>query len=277
MTVLGRRIDYQRARGLLLLVGLVVLFVIAAIMFVRRVDPIEVSATLFFLPIFVAFIVWGLRGGLIAGAAAAIGYILLRMPLIDVVGAGRFLGLIVTRSVGYLVFGGIGGWAGEQLLASINKLDLYDYIDNETRLYNSRFAVETIDLERSRSQRYEKVFSVVAVERAFGEQPRKERAALMHTLGQALRQSVRAVDSVAHVSTGGMDLFVFVLPETAGAGAGIFAAKLIEQLTGIVGTGGGGWTTSTATLPGDDDKIETLLSRLKADVAEQFPAAAAGI
>ena len=56
-----RSVSYSQARSLVLILGLVALGIVALIMYVRRVDPAEVSATLFFLPIFVGFLFFGIR------------------------------------------------------------------------------------------------------------------------------------------------------------------------------------------------------------------------
>ena len=48
---------------------------------------LAVAAILFFIPIFVAFVFWDWKGGLIAAALATVGYILLRRPAIEAVGA----------------------------------------------------------------------------------------------------------------------------------------------------------------------------------------------
>src|SRR5918999_4909532 len=75
-----RRMGPRRARGLVLGVGLVVLLVVAIVMYARRVDPVEVAGTLLFIPIFIAFVIWDFRGGLIAAVLAAAAYALLRYP-----------------------------------------------------------------------------------------------------------------------------------------------------------------------------------------------------
>jgi hypothetical protein len=67
-----RGISYRQARLLVLAAGLVILLVTALVMYVRRVETVEVAAILFFLPIFVAFVFWDVLGGLLGGIAASI-------------------------------------------------------------------------------------------------------------------------------------------------------------------------------------------------------------
>jgi hypothetical protein len=121
--------------------------VIVAVMLVRKVETVEVYAALLFVPDFLALVVWGLRGGLAAGAAAALAYGAMRQPAIERVGSGPFVNLIVGRSIGYLAFGAIGGFAAQQLEGSLEKLDVYDVIDDETGLNNARFFIQDTDLE----------------------------------------------------------------------------------------------------------------------------------
>ena len=49
----------HKARRLLVATGVAVLAVVAVVMYARRVDTIEVAATLLFLPLFVAFVFRG--------------------------------------------------------------------------------------------------------------------------------------------------------------------------------------------------------------------------
>src|SRR4051794_35424581 len=132
------RLDQRRARQLLLATGLVVLAVICLVTWARRVDTVEVIATLLFVPIFIAFVYRGVIGGVIAALAATAIYAALRAPAIDAIGASQFTGLITSRAAAYLIFGAVGGWSTQVLEGSLEKLDLYDEIDDETGLYNAR-------------------------------------------------------------------------------------------------------------------------------------------
>src|SRR5437588_5308051 len=168
-----RGLNYNQVRILMLLGGLALLGITAAVNYVRRVETAEVAAILFFIPIFVAFVFWDWKGGLIAAALATVGYIALRYPAIEAIGAGRFTGLIFSRSVAFFAFGAIGGLANQQLRGSLTKLDLYDQIDDDTGLFNARYFLQDTDLEMSRARRYQTIFSVALVDipaSAFDEQ-----------------------------------------------------------------------------------------------------------
>ena len=233
--VLGglNKMGYNRARQMLLGVGLLVLLLTAGIMYVRRVETVEVLGTLLFIPVFVALVFWDIRGGLIAGVLAAVAYAALRAPAIDAVGADRFLGLILSRAFAYVAFGLIGGWANKQLEASLTKLELYDQIDDYTGLYNARFVVQDTELELSRSKRYQTIFSMSIVEfpvRALEHLSRRQRASIRRDLGRMLQEAVRTVDRAAHGFDGTNHRFACVLPETAGEGASIFTNRLADRM-----------------------------------------------
>lgn len=268
-----KTLSYERTRWLLLLVGLVILGLIAAIMFARRVDPVEVAATILFLPVFMAFLLFGIRGGIVGGLLAALGYVALRYPDIQAVGADRFAGLIATRSIGYLVFGVVGGWATDTLSASIVKLDLYDHIDDATGLHNSRYLIETIDLERSRSTRYEKVFSVVTIERPL-QTNGKQRKRYINAVAADIRLGARTVDQVVHATQDDVDIFAIVLPETGAEGSRVFAGKLTTHLDEVASSfeeGTGTWLPSTVTFPGQETELDALVARFKEIVKVDYP------
>lgn len=270
-----RTLDYEGSRRLLLLVGLIILLLLALIMYARRVDPTEVAATIFFLPIYMAFLYGGMRGGLAAGALAALAYVVLRVPAIDAVGVDRFIGPIASRSLGYLAFGGVGGWAVQQLGANINKLALYDRVDDETTLHNSRSAMQTIVGERARALRYDQLFSVVLIEVRLGLRDRKARARLMQDLGGAIGRRVRSVDHAFHAVEGDIDLFGAVLPETGSDGTAIVAASLGQVVESIVeehAVGTAPISVTSVSLPNDGDALDALIERLAAIVKVDFPA-----
>jgi GGDEF domain-containing protein len=274
-------LSYAQARRLLLAAGLAILLVTAAIMMIRKVETAEVVATLLFIPIFIAFVFWGTRGGLVAALAAAIVYFLVRYPAIEAVGVGRFTGLILSRSFAYLAFGIIGGWANEQLQGSLTKLELYDQINDASGLYNARFFLQDTDLEMSRSARYQTIFSVALVDvpsSAF-ETSRKSQK-IVRELAGLMKDSVRTVDRTVHGKSDTLYRFAVVLPETGGEGARIFAERLADKMGTFLNGRGvviarADIHATAATFPDD----EAALARMRAGFAEidrlEHPEAAA--
>ncbi|MBV9662547.1 MAG: diguanylate cyclase [Actinobacteria bacterium] len=267
-----RGISYHQARILVLVAGLLILLVTALVMYVRRVETVEVAAILFFLPIFVAFVFWEIVGGLTAGVAASIGYVLLRLPAIHAVGGGKFTGLIVSRSLAFVIFGVIGGAADKQLESSLTKLDLYDQVDDHTGLFNARFFVQDTDLEMSRSKRYHTIFSVAVVDvplEALQPLGRRGQQQMLRQLGQALRDSVRTVDRAVYADDGKFHRLAVVLPETGKEGVTIFADRLAQKVTELVSqkgasVGAGGIPGAAFTFPDDEQGLEQLREQFAA-------------
>lgn len=264
------RMGYGRARLMLSLVGLAILAVLVAVLLVRSVDTTEVVATLLFAPIFLLLLWFGLPGGLIGAAAATGVYVVLRADAIDAVGWGEFSALIVTRAIAYFLFGAVGGWASGTLSMSLDKLDLYDQVDDLTGLNNARFLLSDVDLESARAERYQTVFSVsfLAIDAAaVTALPVRRRKVLLRQLGAKLADGIRTMDRVAHGYDGDWHRVATVLPETAGEGAQIFQARLEEQIRSFLAEHGAGGATldgDIVTLPGDEEALERHLAGWRA-------------
>jgi GGDEF domain-containing protein len=263
--MMAPRMSYGFVRRVLLAVGLLGLALVAGLGYARGVDRLEVTATILFIPVFVALFLWGVKGGIVAGILAAVAYATLRYPAVQVVGPGRFLGLILSRTVAYIAFGAIGGWAASQLESSLDKLELYDQIDDETKLNNARFLLENTDMEMSRSRRYQTIFSVATVDvpRAAleGLSGRQERSVL-RDIGGLLSTSIRTVDSAVHARDSARHRFAVILPETGSEGARTFAHRLAgrlgEQLRRRGVTLEGDPPFQALTFPGDESSFEQL-------------------
>ena len=282
MNSLGERfraLGYTGARRLVLVAGLVVLLLVAALMYARRVEGAEVGGTLLFIPVFVAFIFWDVRGGVVAGVLAALAYAALRYPAIDAVGADRFIGLIAARGLAYLAFGLVGGWANQQLAGSLTKLELYDQIDDATGLYNARFLVEGTDLELARSQRYQTIFSVAILDipaEIFEGLDRRRTNRLLRDLGGLLNESVRAVDRAVHAFDGRSHRIAVILPETSAEGARVFSARLADRVSTYLAERGaprarGLVSERSLTLPGDEAALQTVRDEFAAIDRREHP------
>lgn len=264
---------------------MIILLAVAGTMYLRDVERVEVIATLLFIPIFVAFAAWGLKGGVIAGVLAALAYAGLRYPAIQAVGVGPFLGLIASRALGFIAFGAIGGTANEVLEASLQKLELYDQIDDETGLFNARFFLQDTDLEVARSKRYKTIFSVAMVEfptTALAGKTRRQRAATAKELGRLLSDSIRDVDRAVHGSDGAISRLAVVMPETGPEGAVVFTERLRDRIIEYLQTKGadigpGDVVSQAVTYPGDGDaevqKLREEFASIEGVSADPAPAA----
>ena len=260
------QVGYAQARRLLLLTGLAVLAVVAAVTYARRVDTVEVVATLLFLPIFVAFVLRGVVGGLVAAVAAIGVYAALRTPAIDAVGVGEFTGLLTSRAAAYLIFGTVGGWATQVLEGSLEKLELYDEVDDETGLYNARHLLHQTDLEMARARRYQTLFSVVVFDlpgAPFQAIPARRRRAVLRDLGRQLGEGVRTVDHVVHARDGSVHRLVAILPETGPEGAEVFRGRFDERIRTFLAARGvtiepAVVAARSVTFPGQDVEMDDL-------------------
>jgi GGDEF domain-containing protein len=264
------RLGYRRARQLLGLAGLCIL----AVLLVRSVDTAEVVATLLFAPIFLLLLWFGLAGGLIGAAAATAVYVVLRADAIDAVGWGEFSALIVSRAIAYFLFGAVGGWASRTLEASLDKLDLYDQVDDLTGVNNARFLLTDVDLEKARAQRYQTVFSVSFLEidgEALRALPARRRRTILRELGRKLSDGVRTMDRVAHGYDGQTHRVATILPETAEEGARVFQLRLEEEVRAFLRSQGAESRVegSVLTVPGHDEAFDQALAEWRRiDAAE---------
>jgi GGDEF domain-containing protein len=259
------RMSYTFVRRFLLAAGLVGLALIAGLGYARGVDRLEVTATLLFIPVFVSLFLWGIKGGVVAGVLAAVAYATLRYPAIQVVGLTRFVGLILSRTVAYVAFGAIGGWAASQLESSLDKLELYDQVDDITKLNNARFFLENTDMEMSRSKRYQTIFSLAAVDvprEALAGLSRRQERSVLRDIGGMIASSIRTVDRGVHARDDERHRFVVILPETGTEGARTFASRLAgrlgEQLRRRSVPIEGDLAFNALTFPGDESSVDSL-------------------
>lgn len=271
------RLSYGRARRILLVAGLTVLVAVALVTYVRRVDTVEVIATLLFVPVFVAFVLRGAVGGAVAAVVATGVYASLRTPAIDAVGVGEFTGLLTSRAAAYLIFGVVGGWSTQVLEGSLDKLELYDEIDDATGLYNARHLLHQTDLEMARARRYQTLFSVVMLDlpaTAFHAVSSRTRRVALRDLGRVLSEGVRTVDHVVHARAVAAHRLVVLLPETGPEGAEIFRGRFDERIRAFLGARGvvidASVTAARAlTYPGDDADLDDLRVAFQAIDAAQ--------
>ena len=265
----ARRISYTAARRLTLATGLMILALLAAILYLTRVDTIEVVAVLFYLPVFVAFMTRGIPGGLVAGAAAAAAYVAIRYPSLNAIRGRSLVSLLAGRALGYLAFGGIGGWAATLLQGSILKLNLFDTVDDATGLLNARQLGIEVHRQFERARRYGSLFSMASTEidSSVLTGGRRRVRSQMAELGRAVKATIRQVDAAAHSTDGVVHRVVVLLPDTGAEGAAIFAARLERSLSGhlYLGQSAVGPSVSPLSYPEDEEKIQAVLAQLHAD------------
>ncbi len=226
---------FVRARGLLLVSGLILISLVSLIAISRGVDRVEVIATLLFIPVFAGFLFWGIKGGFWLGLVAALTYIAIRIPAMRLVGLTAMSGQLAARILGYLGFGLGGGWAAQQIKATLDKFELHDDIDDETGLGNARSMIEVTDTEKARADRYQKVFSVVLADLSgaqWSDEPNRRQRVALQELGRRVKAAIRSSDHAAHGRQKDHHLIGLVLPETGPEGARIASENLRKVLIG---------------------------------------------
>lgn len=261
----GKTLTYKTARLVAGGMGLAIIAVLAAMQAALHVEFAEIAAVLLYVPIFIALLYWDVIGGLIAGILASLVYLALRWPGIEAVGFATVSGLVMQKTFAFIVFGVIGGLASRQLRSSLDKLDLYDQIDDATGLFNARFLLQETDLESARSKRYDSVFGVSVIDIPvswFSAMSRKRREKVLRELGALMTGSVRTVDRAVHAEDATVHRFAVVLPETGPEGARTFTDKLAEQLIPWLDkrevSGAGELHTATITFPEDEEQLALL-------------------
>lgn len=247
--------------------GLAIIGLVVGSMGLRGVDPVEIVATAAFAPIFVAALGFGLKGGTVTAGLAAGGYLLLRRSAIGLVGWAPLSGLLTTRLIGFITFGVVGGWAADVVKTSLNRLVLFDELDDATGLGNARSFLSAIERERRRSARYAGVFSVVHA--SFVEPPGTARAKAqsLRSLGMRLSEAARESDHLVHFADSQHHLLL-VLPETEAEGATVVATNLKAALIdwGITAPAVG-----TVTVPGDEAELDQLETTCRLTIEQDIP------
>lgn len=262
----SHRMGYGRARLLLLVAGLLVMGLLTAFVYIRQVEGPERYGAVLFIPVFIAFVFWNIPGGAIAGVLAGATYIGLRWTQLDVFGTQGFIELVFARTIFYVAFGVIGGWANKQMQGSLNKLELYDQIDDRTGLFNARFFLQDTDLEMSRAGRYQTLFSIASVDvpaQAIAQLSKRQRSSLLKDMGRILKESVRTVDRAVHASDHRAHKIAVVLPETAKEGVRIFTGRLADRLGDYLISKGvpvtkGQIVSRALTFPDDEGEVNVL-------------------
>lgn len=269
-------VSYRQARAVVLGFGTALIAAIALAAFLRGADPVEVGAVLLFVPVLGGLAYGRARGGVAAAAAVAAVYVAVRFATLGELDASEFVGAAVVRVLLYVGFGLFGGWANAMLEQALQKLELYDEIDDATGVGNTRALLSVADRESARALRYGSVFSlaVLKLERpAFGDVDDRAARRALRRLCQSVEQSVRTTDLVSRVPHERREDVVVVLPETGREGATMFTDRLVERAREQLAAAGvhanGHLSSEVLTVPGDEERLRRYQGELVATLAGQ--------
>lgn len=254
-------LTYEQARLIVLGFGTALIAGVTLSAWFQGADPYEAVAIALFLPVLFALAYGKTRGGLIAAVFVATIYCVLRFANLPAeLDATEFVPTAIVRVLLYLGLGLFGGWSNEMLENSLRKLELYDDIDDDTGVGNTRAMLSFTDREIARARRYGSIFSltVVHIERdVFDQVSEKRGIRALRDLCQSIDESIRTTDLVSRVPLRSREDVVVMLPETGREGARIFLERLIPGTRDVLARVGiqanGEVSGKTFTMPGDED------------------------
>ncbi len=229
----GVRSLNRTIRRVLAIAGISILGLLAATMWFRGVDRVEVLAAGLYVLVFAGVLAADVIGGSAAALLAAAIYLVMRLPAIEILGTGRFATLNLVRLLSYLAFGVIGGYSWKLLKERLDKLESFDVIDDATHLLNARGLFDLLDHEMARGRRYDHTFSVVTLSYpadAFATVKGRKRRAALGAFGAATKDMVRATDRAGVVRDNRKVTVAVFCPETDRAGAQILIGRLGDRL-----------------------------------------------
>lgn len=266
---MAKRFTIVQVRLLLLILGTGVSIGQAMLAWERGASPTEVLAPVLYIPVFAGAIFLGLWGGLGGAALSSVTYLLVLIDQSSSIGMRLFVGLLVSRVSTFIFYGLVVGLGTRFIERRLTKLELHDYIDDDTQLYNASFFLEDSDLEISRARRYRSIFSVAEVQidrSAMGRTSRRKRRRMIRDLAAVLRRSVRGVDRPVRVDDGTSERFFVILPETDKEGSQILAGRLEEAARRFLAErridADGLLSAQALTYPEDQESLDTLRSEV---------------
>jgi GGDEF domain-containing protein len=254
-----QRMDYRRFERLIILVTVVlVVGAIAASIPSGGGTVIEVAAQIAIVAVVAAAAHWGRKAGTIWALVASIAYLAVRLPLIADGFSGPAILLVVSRIAGYLLLGIVGGEIFGRVKYRFALSMDSSSIDDFSRVYNERYAARAVRQALARVDRYTEPFSLVLLTLGAefaGDGRTDHLRTLVRSVANVLRDDVRIIDDVAHLSDG---RFAVLLPRTNARGAHSVASRLATAVGSAHGVNDGNVVSECLTAPEDSAAIEAF-------------------
>jgi len=190
-------------------------------------SPTEIIAQLLLIPVLLAALHYGQRGGIVSFLLASAIYFL--MMVSEMINTGLIipiLQLLFLRVVLYGVVGIGGGIICSRIKYLFARLERHGFSDNITGLYSSHFIAQLISKYAEEFRRYQTGFSVVTlqIDRAnFKDIKEPQISHELRKIGSKIRDDIRAIDEVG---CAGDNTFALILPNTNTSGATILVERL---------------------------------------------------
>lgn len=230
----------------------------------------EIVAQLLLLPVLLAALHFGRKGGFIAALFAIAVYVGLYIPNLADIGLSQpLVSLIAARALVYMVVGVLGGELCSRIKYVFVSLEQSDLIDAETGVYSRRYVGSLLRNLIESNQRYGAAFSA-ALLTVDGETASalaakdSRRKTFMRDLAAAVRADVRAVDEVGRGSNGGL---VVLFPHTPCAGGQVAADRLRRTVATLLDRRGAAQpadavTAEVLSFPEAEERLVSLVEEL---------------
>lgn len=218
--------------------GVIVSFVVMDT--TRQVDSVEVFGVALFVVVALGA-TRDARTGLLAGVVATLAYAAARRGAVDLAGSDTINRLIGARGVGYLAFGGLGGWLSAWVRSVVS-------VSEPARTMSPAQLAPELRREIDRAKRHDRPLAVLRLDLTEDGST---------TIPETLHATLRSSDLAAYVDDGATTVVTIVLPETDDAGA----QMVVERLRDAVGSGRA-LRAEVATLAGNPDRLDVIASAL---------------
>ncbi|MCE5191143.1 MAG: hypothetical protein LLG08_05215 [Actinomycetia bacterium] len=226
----------------------------------------EVVGQLIIIAVLAAALQWGREGGSVAAFAAILVYVIMRIPLLSLLGPTRnVIAMIATRALMYALVGIIGGEFFGRIKYLLARVDRNTMLDEYTHVYNRVYCAQTLKSGLGQFQRYQTPFSLAIVSLSPGLiadlRPSRQRM-LLRSVATHIRNDVRLVDDVGYLGDG---RFLIMLPQTAKPGAEVATDRIRRSVRDLIGAKDESVTSTALGCPDDSTAICDLARSLDPD------------
>ncbi|GAB4273989.1 MAG: hypothetical protein Kow0056_01680 [Coriobacteriia bacterium] len=254
---------YRTFERLVLTVGGLAIAGTVAAGFARATGYEEIVGQALLLVVLVGAVHWGRNGGYATAVIAALGYILLRVPLLMDQGlTPTVTTLLVTRTLAFAIVGILGGELCTRMKYIFAAMDEANTLDMVTHVFNERFAACRLKKLLGEFDRYGNDFSVIlmTIDPAIYASLNKARMRrLLRDVASHIRSDIRIVDDVARLND---NRFIIILPQTGRDGAGVVSDRIHKNVCERLGARLESVKTSALGTPEDKESLEALLESL---------------
>lgn len=253
--------EYKGFQKTMAFFGALLIMISTALVLVSTKSPEEVVGQLLFFLILVGALLYGKRGGIITGIFSSVIYASLHFTSIISMGIGPVLPLILVRSAIYMVAGPLGGEIFFRIKHFMIEAGQSDFVDHETKLFNSAYFGNLVDMESKKFERYNTLSSIVVFTidketlMMYLDEPKTPG---IKYIADGVVGNVRLVDEVGRVKT---NAFAVILPFTPREGAEVVAKRLKEVMIGRVGYEEC-VEAEIISLPADKERLDALAAEL---------------